>query len=166
MPAPVWCHCPYLCLRHQCQVLISFQLLIYLLKNAHLLLSSFWYAFQLALPLLIRGVVLGVRWSDELPAICGFTAAEARVACTSILIEPSALEKLLGQNPLACCCSVWAICGPFPKPRLFLSCGTCPEAVGPVWRGSGGCRGGSVCCVPACDAIQTSAFRLSHRLTS
>lgn len=54
---------------------------IYLLENAHLLLSSFWYAFQLMLMLLVPGAVLAMRWSDELPAVCGFTrswrAAEA-----------------------------------------------------------------------------------------
>ena len=160
MLSPICCHSPYLCLRHQCQVVISFQLLIYLLKNAHLLLSSFYYAFQLSLPLLIHGAVLVMHWSDELEAICGFTAAEAHLTCTSVLIEPSALEELLGQNLLACCCSIWAIHCPFPEPQLFLSCSTCPEAIRPVSQGSKGRQGGCVCHVPTCDAVQTSTCHL------
>lgn len=113
MLSPVWCHCPCLCLRHQCQVLISFQLLIYLLKNVHLLLSSSWYTIQLMLMLLIRGAELVVHCSDELLAICSFTTAEPHFTCTSGSIEPSALGKLWGQNPLACCCSdIISLLGP------------------------------------------------------
>lgn len=105
MLSPIWCHFPYLCIHHQCRVLISFQLLIYLLKNMHLLVSSIWYMVQLTLMFLIGGAVLVVHWSDELPAVCSFTTAEPHLTCTSGSIEPSALGKLLGQNPLACCCS-------------------------------------------------------------